>query len=130
MMRKAVFTKDASSGDGPYSQAVVAKGFVYVSGQGPLDLSGAVVGETIEEQAALTLDNVKGILEAAGCSMDDVVKVNVILSDMGHFNRFNAVYQTYFAEPMPARTCFGGVLDGILVEIDVVASIPEAEGGQ
>ncbi|TNJ68377.1 RidA family protein [Paenibacillus hemerocallicola] len=120
-MRKAVRTSEASAGDGPYSQAIVSGGFVFVSGQGPLDLEGRVVGDTIEEQTALTLSNIERILQAAGCSMDDVVKVNVILADISEFSRFNAVYRTYFQEPMPARTCFEGGLDQIRVEIDVIA---------
>ena len=122
-MRNAIFTRNASPGDGPYSQAIRSNGFVFVSGQGPLDRNGQVVGATIEEQAERTLENVRAILEAAGCTMDDVVKVNVILADMGHFERFNSVYRTFFKEPMPARTCFGGTLDGILVEIDVIARL-------
>jgi 2-iminobutanoate/2-iminopropanoate deaminase len=128
-MRKAVTAQGVSPGDGPYSQGIVGRELVFVSGQGPLDREGAVRGETIEEQARLTLDNVRGILEAAGCTMDDVLKVNVILADMAHFERFNAVYRTYFREPMPARTCFGGALDGILVEIDAIAQLPEGRTG-
>lgn len=124
-MRKTIRTPEAFAGDGPYSQAVELGGFVFVSGQGPLDLAGNVVGAAIEEQAALTLDNVERILRAAGCSTDDVVKVNVILADIRDFAKFNAVYRTYFREPMPARTCFAGGLDGILVEIDVIAKLPE-----
>lgn len=127
-MRQAVETSHASKGDGPYAQAIVSRGLVYVSGQGPLDRDGRIVGNTIEEQAKLTLDNVRLILQAAGCSMDNVTKVNVILADMADFERFNAVYRGYFASPYPARTCFGGQLDGILVEIDVVAALPEGKG--
>ena len=120
-MRKAISTEEASPGDGPYSQAIVSGGFVFVSGQGPLDRGGKIAGETIEEQTDLTLRNIRCILKAAGCSMDDVVKVNVILADINYFERFNGVYRTHFSEPMPARTCFAGILDGIRVEIDVIA---------
>ncbi|RKN84260.1 RidA family protein [Paenibacillus ginsengarvi] len=123
-MRQVIRTQDASAGDGPYSQGVLSGGFVFVSGQGPLDVQGNVVGETIEEQTEQTLQNIERILAAAGCSSDDVVKVNVILQDIGHFSRFNEVYRTHFKEPMPARTCFQGGLDGILVEIDVIAKAP------
>ncbi|MDF2723838.1 MAG: reactive intermediate/imine deaminase [Paenibacillus sp.] len=120
-MRIAIRTGEASAGDGPYSQAIVSGGFLFVSGQGPLDLEGRIVGTTIEEQTEHTLDNISGILAAAGCSMDDVVKVNVILADIRDFSKFNVVYRTRFNEPMPSRTCYGGSLDGILVEIDVIA---------
>ncbi|WP_249730662.1 RidA family protein [Paenibacillus sp. J2TS4] len=125
-MRDAVRSDKASKGDGPYSQGIVSGGFVFVSGQGPLDsVTGAVLGQTVEEQTEYTLQNIIHILEAAGCSMNDVVKVNVILSDLQNFAAFNEVYRRHFSEPMPARTCFGGQLDGILVEIDVIAKIPE-----
>lgn len=124
-MRTAVTTPDASPGDGPYSQAIVSGGFVFVSGQGPMDGSGAIVGTNIEEQTERTLTNIKNILEAAGCTMEDVVKSNVILADINDFSRFNGVYRTFFQEPMPARTCFAGGLDHILVEIDVIAKLPE-----
>ncbi|MEF3302008.1 RidA family protein [Paenibacillus sp. GYB003] len=126
-MRRAIRTREAFAGDGPYSQAVLSGGFVFVSGQGPLDLHGNVVGETIEEQTGLTLRNIERILAAAGCTMDDVVKVNVILRHIGDFDKFNDVYRTYFREPMPARTCYEGGLDGILVEIDAIAEAPNGK---
>lgn len=120
-MRRAIRTSDASAGDGPYSQAIVSGGFIFVSGQGPLDVDGRVVGDTIEQQTEHTMRNIERILQAGGCSMDDVVRVNVILANIKDFSRFNAVYRTFFLEPMPARTCFEGGLDDIKVEIDVIA---------
>lgn len=123
-MRKAVFTDAAAKGSGPYSQAIITGDTVYVSGQGPLDPeTGAVVGETIEEQAELTLRNIQNILEAAGSSMDDVVKVGVFLAHMSLFERFNSVYVKFFTQPMPARTCVEAGLDGILVEIDAISKM-------
>ncbi|MFC5402776.1 Rid family detoxifying hydrolase [Cohnella soli] len=125
-MREAVNAAKASKGEGPYSQAIAANGFVFVSGQGPLDPeTDKVVEGTIEEQAVLTLNNVKAILEAAGCKMNDVVKVGVFLADMKDFDRFNAVYRTFFDRPLPARTCVEAGLGDILVEIDAIAAIPE-----
>ena len=82
-----------------------------------------VVGDTIEEQTARVLENVKAVLEAAGASMADVVKSTVHLSDVAHFSRFDAVYATYFPEPRPVRTTVGSQLKGILVEIDVIAYV-------
>ncbi|WP_127588596.1 Rid family detoxifying hydrolase [Paenibacillus koleovorans] len=124
-MRKAVTTDTASKGDGPYSQAIISNGFVYVSGQGPLTPgTNQIVGSEVKEQAAVTLQNIKLILEAAGCSMDDVVKVNVYLASMKDFAAFNEVYVQYFSAPMPARSCVGAELDDILVEIDAIAEIP------
>jgi 2-iminobutanoate/2-iminopropanoate deaminase len=107
---------------GAYSQGIRAGDFVYVSGQGPLDpATGKIVGETIEEQVQLTLENVRAVLEAAGASVSDVVKSTVHLADIGDFPRFNAVYAEFFPDPKPARTTVQSVLPGIRVEIDVVA---------
>lgn len=124
-MRKAIRTSEASSGNGPYSQGIIAGDSVYVSGQGPLDpRTGEIIGETIEEQTELTMSNIKKIVEAAGCTMDDVVKVNVFLANLKHFERFNSIYTSFFNQPMPARTCIEAVLDNILVEIDAIAILP------
>lgn len=128
-MIKQVVATGASAGEGPYSQGIAANGFVFVSGQGPLDpVTGAIVGATIEEQAELTLRNVKYILEAAGSGTNLVVKVCVYLADMGHFQRFNEVYRRFFSKPLPARTCVGVQLDGILVEVDAIAVIRDVGG--
>lgn len=124
-MRKAIQTSAASSGDGPYSQAIIARGSIYVSGQGPLDpQSNAIVGSTIEEQTRQTMENIKNILASGGCTMDDVVKMNVFLANLQDFKRFNEVYASYFTQPMPARTCVEAGLDNILVEIDAIAFLP------
>ena len=113
--------RDTSTG--PYSPGLVIGDTVYVAGQGPLDpKTGAIIGTTIEEQTELTLKNVRRILEAAGCAMDDCVKTTVHLLNIGDFERFNAVYRTFFTKPYPARTTVQSVLwHGILVEIDAVA---------
>ena len=95
---------------------------MFVSGQGPLDPeTGKIVGETIEEQTARVLENLKAVLDAAGASMSDVVKVAVHLSDLASFQRFNQVYATFFPDPKPTRTTVGSQLPGILVEIDAIA---------
>ncbi|NQX64239.1 Rid family detoxifying hydrolase [Paenibacillus qinlingensis] len=124
-MRKVVETANASKGDGPYSQAVTSGGFLFISGQGPLDpLTGEILGTDIEEQTHFTLKNILQILHAAHCTTDHVVKVTVILSDMRDFERFNTTYKSFFDKPYPARTCFSGGLGDILVEIDVIAKLP------
>lgn len=120
-MRQAVRTSNASVGSGPYSQGILANGMLFVSGQGPLDGEGNIISGDIEAETALTMDNIKAIVEAGGFTMDDVVKINVFLADLGEFERFNAVYVTYFNTPFPARTCVQAVLDGIKVEIDAIA---------
>lgn len=93
---------------------------VFVSGQGPLDAAGNIISGDIEAETKLTMDNIRAIVEAGGCTMDDVVKVSVFLASLADFDRFNAVYQTYFNSPFPARTCVEAGLDGIKVEIDAI----------
>ena len=122
MTKIQVYTAASASPVGPYSQGLIAGDFVFVSGQGPLDpQTGKIVGETVEEQTVRVLENIKAILEAAGTSMDDVVKVAVHLSDLALFQGFNQVYATYFPDPKPVRTTVGSQLPGILVEIDAIA---------
>jgi len=107
---------------GPYSPAVRAGEFVFVSGQVPVDpLTGKVVGQTIEEQARQTLSNVRRALEAAGASIADVVSVLVYLADENDWTAFNGVYTTVFTRPYPSRTAIGVKLRGVLVEISAVA---------
>lgn len=123
-MKKPLQTQLAPVPAGPYSQGIQFGNTIYTAGQGPIDAeTGKVQGDTIEEQTAKTLDNIKYILEQGGATFDDVVKVTVHLSDLADFQAFNAVYQTYFKEPYPVRTTVGSQLLGIKVEIDVVAMI-------
>ena len=98
-------------------------GWVFVSGQGPLDLkTGAIVGRTIEEQTRLTLQHVARILQTTGCTMADVVRCGCHLADIDDFDRFDATYAEFFSGVLPARTTVQSVLwGGILVEIDVIA---------
>jgi len=124
MAKKQVHTRSGAAPVGPYSQGLVVGDFVFVSGQGPLDpQTGKIVGESIEEQTERVLKNIAAILDAAGASMADVVKVAVHLSDLGLFQRFNQVYATHFPDPKPARTTVGSQLPGILVEIDAIAYV-------
>ena len=126
MPKQQISTKSGASPVGAYSQGLRAGDFLFVSGQGPLDpLTGQIVGETVEEQTARVLENIKAILEAGGASMADVVKVSAHLSDLGLFERYNKVYATYFPDPKPTRTTVGSQLLGILVEIDAIAYIGE-----
>ncbi len=113
---------------GAYSAAVEIDGWVYVSGQGPLDSKTAQpVRGTIEDETKLTLTHVATILKAAGCSLNDVVKSTVHLADIEEFDRFNATYREFFkgVPVLPARTTVQSVLwNSIKVEIDVVARKP------
>ena len=122
---KAINTTHAPAAIGPYSQAVEANGFVYVSGQLPIDPStGAFAEGGIQAEARQCLTNIKNILEAAGYTLNDVVKTTVLLADIADFAAMNAVYAEYFNENKPARACFA-VKDlprGALVEIEAIAN--------
>jgi 2-iminobutanoate/2-iminopropanoate deaminase len=109
---------------GPYSPVleVDARHLVVISGQVAVDLEGHVIGESIEEQTAATLRNCAGHLASAGCSLADVFKVNIYLGDLGHWSRFNAVYEELMPPPLPVRTAVQAVLlPGFLVEIEMWA---------
>jgi 2-iminobutanoate/2-iminopropanoate deaminase len=124
LMKKAIHTDKAPKAIGPYSQGIVGNGFVFVSGQIPLDPStGSIAGTTIEEQTHQVLKNIKAILEAAGSSMSEVVKATVYLSDMDDFSKMNEIYSQYFPEPYPARAAFQVVRlpRGVKIEIEVIA---------
>jgi 2-iminobutanoate/2-iminopropanoate deaminase len=113
----------------PYSPVVVAGDLVYTAGQVAMDADGTIVPGGIEEQTVQVLDNVERCLAAAGCSLDDVVKVTAFLSDLDAFEGFNRVYARRFARPYPARSAVGARLaPGLLVEIEALARIPRAAG--
>jgi 2-iminobutanoate/2-iminopropanoate deaminase len=121
-------TRDARRPEGvaeprfPYSPVVVAGDLVFTAGQVAHDGSGSLVDGGIEEQTRRVLGNVERCLAAAGCSMDDVVKVTAFLSDLGDFEGYNRAYAERFGSPYPARTTVGARLpDGILVEVEAVA---------
>ncbi|HUL83973.1 MAG TPA: RidA family protein [Actinomycetota bacterium] len=124
-------TRDARQPDGlprpsfPYSPVVFGGGLVWTSGQVAVDATGGVVSGGIAEQTRRVLHNVEACLAAAGCTMDDVVKVTAFLADLGDFAAFNAEYAAAFAEPRPARsTVQAGLAAGLLVEIEAVAVVP------
>ena len=118
-------SRDPSFVTGAYSDGVIANGFLFVSGQAAVDFetSQFVLG-TIEEETHRTLGNIKAIIEAAGASMEDVVKCTAHLSDIKDFDRYNKVYADYFPGIKPARTTVQSVLaEGIKVEIDCIVSL-------
>lgn len=126
MPKQQITTTTGASPMGAYSQGLRAGDFIFVSGQGPIDpATGKIVGDTIEEQTARTLDNLKAILEAGGATMADVVKVTAHLTDLSNFAAYNKVYATYFPDPKPVRTTVGSQLLGMLVEIDAIAYVGE-----
>lgn len=111
---------------GAYSAGVLMDGWLYVSGQVPIDLkTGALVPGTLEEQTRLTLTHIGKILQAAGCNFTDVVKSTCHLSDMKDFDRFNTAYAEFFPGVRPARTTVqSGLGEGMRVEIDAIARVP------
>ncbi len=124
MTRRTILTEAAPKPVGPYSQAIVANGFVFVAGQVPIDPgTGKVVEGGIREQTRRVLENVKAILEAAGSSLEKVVKVNVYLKRAEDFAAMNEVYSQYFPTEPPARTTVvtNMVREEFLIEIDVIA---------
>jgi 2-iminobutanoate/2-iminopropanoate deaminase len=124
--KKALETDKAAITGGPYSQAIIHNGIIYLSGQGPIDpQTNQVVHGTIEQETELSLENIRIILEEAGSSLNMVLQVRVYLLDMKEYSRFNEVYQRYFQADPPARTCIqaGKLPFGIRVEIDAIAYI-------
>jgi len=107
---------------GPYSPGLQLGDWVLLAGQGGTDPATGQLGETIEEQTEQTLDNISVLLEAAGCTLDDVVSCLVHLKDLSHFPRYNAVYGPRFSDPKPVRTTVGAdLLHGMLIEVTVTA---------
>ena len=121
----AITATGAPAPGGPYSPALQIGDWVLLAGQGGADPGTGQLGDTIEEQTEQTLRNIATLLDAAGCTLDDVVSSLVHLADLSHFARFNAVYGPHFADPKPVRTTVGAqLLHGMLVEITVVALRP------
>lgn len=119
--RTPVHTLRAPAPAGAYSQAMIAGNLVFTSGFGPMDPQTGLVPATVEEQTRQTLHNVRAALEAAGASLEHVVKTTVHLADLSDWAAFDAAYREVMPEPLPARTTVGSQLTGILVEIDAVA---------
>ncbi len=124
--RKRVHTDGAPAAIGPYSQAIVSGGFVFTAGQIALQPeTGAMVEGGIEAQAVRVLENLRAVLEAAGVSMNDVVKTTIYLADFGDFATVNEIYARYFEQPYPARSTVqvAALPKGALVEIDATARL-------
>jgi 2-iminobutanoate/2-iminopropanoate deaminase len=121
-----IYTNNAPSNNKPYSQGVHADGRLYVSGYGPVDPeTGEMEDEDIGAQAELTLQNIAGVVEEAGGSLDDVVKVTVYLTDLDDYDKVNESYGTIFASNPPARVCVEvSRLPGeVSIEMDAIAHI-------
>ena len=123
-MRKVIRTSKAPIPRGIYSQAIVENGFVFVAGQGAIDpkTNELQLGD-IRSETRRTLSNIQAILEGAGSSMRDVMRVGVFLADMNDFAAMNEVYREFFPEDPPARTTVGVRLPQIKIEIDCIARV-------
>jgi 2-iminobutanoate/2-iminopropanoate deaminase len=124
MSRRAVSTSAAPSAVGPYSQAITTDDLVFCSGQVGLDpTTGQLVDGGIEAQTERVLKNLEAVLDAAGCSMADVVKTTCFLADIGDFATFNTIYARFFPDPPPARSTFAvaALPKGARVEVEAVA---------
>ena len=123
-MRNAILTEKAPKPIGPYSQGIIEGDFVFVAGQGPINpRTGSLELGDVRAETRRVFENLRAILQAAGSSLDHVVKCNVYLRDINDFAAMNEVYATYFTAPFPARTTIqaGALPGGIAVEIECIA---------
>lgn len=122
MSKQAIHTERAPAAVGPYSQAVRHGDIVFLSGQIPLDpATMQLVGGDIAEQVHRVFRNLQAVCEAAGGGLDDIVKLNVYLTDLGNFATVNEIMQTYFAEPYPARAAIGVAALPLGAEVEMEA---------
>ena len=128
-MKEVISTKSAPAANGPYSQAIKTDCFVFIAGQIPVDAeTGLIKGEDIKTQTETVLKNLKAVAEAAGSSIDKIVKTTCFLNNMNDFAEFNKVYEAFFkanAESFPARSTLGGlqIPKGSLVEIEAIVEV-------
>jgi len=122
---KAVFTSEAPAAIGPYSQGIVVNNLFFSSGQIPLTAGGELVGGNVQDQTHQVFQNLKAVLQAAGASLETVVKATVYIKDMNDFAAINEVYGEYFNDHKPARSCVevARLPKDVLIEIEVVALV-------
>ncbi|MBQ2021325.1 MAG: RidA family protein [Peptococcaceae bacterium] len=125
-MKQIIQTNNAPQAIGPYSQAVMANGTLYVSGQIPVvPATGAIVSDKVEDQARQVMENVKAVVEAAGLTLDNVVKTTVFIKNMDDFAVINGIYSEYFKENCPARACVevARLPKDVLIEMEAIAVV-------
>jgi 2-iminobutanoate/2-iminopropanoate deaminase len=127
-MQRAVFSEQGPAPKGPYSPAVVATGpVVYISAQGPFDpTTGSITSSSFRDQARQAFDNVTALLEAAGATWHNAVKVQVFLADFANFAEMNEIYAEYVTEPYPARTTVHSRIGQAEIAVDCIAVLDEA----
>ncbi len=124
-MKKVISTSNAPAAIGPYSQAIETDGYVFTSGQIPINpATGEVEGKTIEEQTEQVMHNIGALLEASGLTFANVVKTTCFLADLNDFAAFNVVYAKYFPNEAPARSCFAvaGLPKGAKLEVETICA--------
>jgi 2-iminobutanoate/2-iminopropanoate deaminase len=128
MARKAISTDTAPAALGPYSQAIVAGGFIFCSGTVGIDPASGAPGDGIEAQTELALRNLDAILTAAGASLSSLVKTTIFYTNVADFPAVNAVYARFMPDPPPARSAPANVElpRGLLISIDAIAVLPSA----
>ncbi len=122
---KQISTNNAPAAIGPYSQAIVTGGMLFCSGQIPIDPATGNIPEGVEAQAEQALTNVKNLIEAAGSSIDNVVKTTVFIKNMDDFAKINEIYAKYFTEPFPARSCVevARLPKDVLLEVEAIVEL-------
>jgi 2-iminobutanoate/2-iminopropanoate deaminase len=121
-MKEQIFPEGGPPPAGPYSPAIRANGFIFVSGQGPIDLnSGKPLRGPIEDQVHRTMKNLKLILESAGSSLDKIVKTTIYLKDLGNFSKMNEIYGSYFEGYPPARTTIQAAELPLQIDVEIEA---------
>ena len=122
MSKEAIHTKHAPAAIGPYSQAIGAGSTVYLSGQIGLDPATGTLVEGVEAQAHQVLKNLRAVAQAAGAELDDIVKLTLLMADLGDFAKVNEIMATYFKQPYPARATYqvAGLPKGARVEIEAI----------
>jgi reactive intermediate/imine deaminase len=126
MTKRSISTANAPKPAGPYSQGIISGEFLFTAGIVPRDPDTGAITGGIAEQSRRVLLNLEAVLREAMVSFDDVVKATVHLANLDRdFAEFNQVYAEFFNQPYPVRTCVGSILNGVLVEIDIVAKLPD-----
>ncbi|MBI5325855.1 MAG: deaminase [Ignavibacteriae bacterium] len=125
-MKKIIFTENAPSPIGPYSQAIAAQGeFLFISGQIPFKPDGTLAGIDIVTQTEQAIKNIESILKSVNCNLNNVVKTTVLLNDMNNFAKMNEVYNNFFGESKPARAAYevSRLPKDVMIEIEAIAII-------
>ena len=122
---KEIKRSNAPAAIGPYSQAIVVGNMLFTSGQIPIDPKTGEIPEGVEAQARQALTNVKNLIEAAGASIDNVVKTTVFIKNMDDFAKINEIYAQYFTEPFPARSCVevARLPKDVLLEVETIVEL-------